>query len=81
MNQKQLEDRELAEQMRAAQAGDAEAYAAVLKAITPKVRQIIQKERGSCSRRTLKTSCKTSCCPCMPSGALTIPHVRPCHGS
>jgi RNA polymerase sigma-70 factor (ECF subfamily) len=46
MNHRQLEDCVLAEQMRAAQAGDAEAYAAVLKAITPKVRQIVQKRRG-----------------------------------
>jgi RNA polymerase sigma factor (sigma-70 family) len=46
MDEKQWEDRALAMQMRAAQAGDAQAYAAVLKAITPKLRQIIQKQRG-----------------------------------
>jgi RNA polymerase sigma-70 factor (ECF subfamily) len=45
MNQAHIEDRALALQMRAAQAGDAHAYADLLQTITPRLRRIIQSRR------------------------------------
>jgi len=45
MRERQTEDRALAMQMRAAQDGDAQAYAALLRTLTPKLRQIIGNQR------------------------------------
>jgi RNA polymerase sigma factor (sigma-70 family) len=47
MSERQTEDRALAMQMRAAQDGDAQAYAALLGTLTPKLRQIIGNQRRS----------------------------------
>src|SRR5690348_10929432 len=46
MKQKHLDDGALARQMRAAQTGDTQAYIDVLRAITPRLRQIIRSQRG-----------------------------------
>ena len=45
MSQRHTEDRALAMQMRAAQAGNVQAYAALLRTLTPKLRQIISNQR------------------------------------
>lgn len=46
MTQKQLDDRALAGQMRAAQAGDTQAYIDLLRTITSRLRQIIRNQRS-----------------------------------
>jgi DNA-directed RNA polymerase specialized sigma24 family protein len=45
MSERHTEDHALAMQMRAAQAGDAQAYAALLRTLTPKLREIISNQR------------------------------------
>jgi RNA polymerase sigma factor (sigma-70 family) len=45
MTQTHLDDQQLTIQMRAAQAGDAQAYAQLLKAITPRLRSVIRNQR------------------------------------
>ena len=45
MNQSQTNDRDLESLMRAAQTGDGNAYVDLLKAITPRVRQIVRNQR------------------------------------
>ncbi len=46
MNERYAEDRELGLKMRAAQAGDARAYAELLKAIVPRLRDMIRRRRS-----------------------------------
>jgi RNA polymerase sigma-70 factor (ECF subfamily) len=47
MHQRTADDARLGELMRAAQAGDAEAYLLLLQEIAPRVRQIVSRHRGS----------------------------------
>jgi RNA polymerase sigma factor (sigma-70 family) len=45
---------ELGELMKAAQAGDADAYLDLLQAITPRIRQVIARQRGFAGRETVE---------------------------
>ena len=55
-------DDQLGQLMQAAQAGDAEAYAALLRAIAPRVRQVVRRQRGFAGPEDVEDLWSRMCC-------------------